>query len=468
VTLARNVSHVLPLANGFVARVNQSWYADTSSVDFVAAQELDDASRAASELELARALEPDGSGCDPYLRISAAFSVENRVDLVFTSNDGNHEGVLVLDATDARRPQIVSRLDWGPSASWNGFYDLYNYGYSPARGDIAHTGRALGRLEQRNNDAVEGGREMRLRIVDLSDPATPAQTLLELPPATGYGGLLAAGADLLFTHVRRGAAEGRGSFYLDRVDLSDPRRPRLTGAVNTPGALLHQAGERALTSELIRTTVDGISREACAQRFAYYESPYPARGFGQSAGACAGYRQVLHLVRFEPAGAVIEDSLELGELERVSSASGAADALSAVLGRDHVSLGAPLALECSGIAIALGCTSEELLTADPAELLVLTGLNGGALRATRFSAESSGTPWPGLYASPSVHALGDAALFIGLREAAVVDTRRPDAPALLRAAPLFGDALGGAREGNGALLALGAHGAQRIELRSQP
>lgn len=467
-TLARYVSQVLPLANGHVARINQSWYEDTSSIDFVAQAALDDPNATLGELDLARAL-PTGAGCLSSRVISQAFVSGNQLRLSYESFDTGQSGMMVVDASNPAEPRALSDLAWNLSPSSSGWVRAnasyqYNYGYSPAHAHAVQTEHAFAQLERASDD-----NHWRLRVVDLGDPEHVTGTTLDLPDAAGYGGVLADGQGVLVTYYQKGLSDGRGSFFLRRVDLSNARQPDLGAEVNLPGALLHyDAGQaRVVTSDLVRTVAAGLSPDACTARFAYYDVGNQNEGGLLSPGTCEGYVQVLRLARLEGESAVLEDSLTLDERERVSSSSLADGKIMATLTRDHASLGPTFALDCFNPALfgsSFDCTASEPFTSMPADLLVLRDWGSGSLGVERVTSAASALPWAGFYASPSLAAFGTKAVAAGRADAAIFDTSLTGASKLVRIAVLFGDPIEIVGGAGSALLALGKNGSQRVDL----
>jgi hypothetical protein len=215
-----------------------------------------------------------------------------------------------------------------------------------------------------------------------------------------------------------------------------------------------------VTSELVRTSVQATS-SACYERFAYAEFTYPNGTWSSDAvGTCTGFTQRLQLVRLVTGGAVLEDTHQLGERDRISSSSLGAGRVVAVLSHGYAGwyFAGPIFSDCWGCGFGYGASS------DPSEVLVLGGLDSGSFEVGRLAVDDGGDPWWGFYGAPPVYAFGTKALVLSRQDAAVIDTSVAAEPKLLRAVPLYGYAQSLGASGNLALLALGMNGVQRIDL----
>jgi hypothetical protein len=475
--IARNVNRALPLSNGFVARINQDWYTQKSTVDLVPLDAVDRPDLSSGELDLSQALKGEDD-CAYNTWIQDAFVSGTQLNLRYNRYDyrndvyTNTSGVLVVDAADPARPSILSQLEWPIDSgsdgvsSWYAFSNYYNYGFTGAQTSSVRTERALVMLEQRYRYQPNlgfQGYDIRLQVVDLTDPRAPSLSSLMLPEAEGYAGLVPDGEDVLLSHYETGT-QGRARFYVDRVDLGDPKQPKLTDKINVPGALLHhdRAHGRAVTSELVKSEVTGISAGECYARFAQASfvtltdpsHPTPT-------DICTGFTQRLQLVRYVSGGAVLEDTQQLGDRDRITSSSLGDGRVVAVLGRGYY-YGGPFGgglVDCLGP----GCGGYNNNT-DPAEVLVLGGLASGSFEVGRLTVDDGPGAWWGFYGSPPVYAHGTKALVQSQLDVAILDISNASEPKLLRSLPLFGYPQSFSSSGNTLLFALGTNGVQRIEL----
>jgi hypothetical protein len=488
-TVAQNVAHALPLANGHVARIVQDWYGGQRSViDVVPLADVDRPEGAVGELDLSKVLASPSDTCAGNAYIEQAFVSGNEIDLLTsryiyaTNNYTQVSALVVIDATDPKAPKLVSKLEWqeqqntgsiAPQNSpWYGFSSYYNYGFIGQQTNTLRVEKAIVKLEQRflYNGSGLNNFELRLNVLDLSDPTKPTKAVLALPKAAGYAGLVADGKDVLFSHYDEVVSGSRARFYIDRVDLTDPTKPALTDKISVPGTLLHydRANGRAVTSELTRHNIENLTNQECWQRFGFAEwrqngtqdagyVPYQEN----AKGMCTGYMQHLHMVRFVTGGAVLDSSYHLAESERVSSSSLGDARVTAVLNHGYIYWGwGPACFNCGRGGLYGGGG-----TATPAEVLVLGGLATGTFDVGHLTVDDDGqNAWWGFYGSPPVYASGTRALVRSASDVAIVDTSVPSAPTIVSKVPLYGYANDLQAVGKLVLLSLGMNGVQRIDL----
>jgi uncharacterized secreted protein with C-terminal beta-propeller domain len=480
-TLARNVTHALPLANDHVARINQDWYAQNSSIDIVRLADAENASVSTAQLDLSTALRQGTDACSYNAWVQSAYVAGNQVNVLFNrytydaaGGYRNVTGLLVVDVSNPSAPSLASTLTWiqaesGPNyyrEAWQPFYGYYSYGYTGAQANIVRTEAALVMLEQRYRESTTDGYsyDVRARVVDLRDAKAPSVTTLMLPTAQSYAGLVPDGANVLFSHYERSPGASSARFYVDRIDLSDPKQPKLTDKISVPGALLHydRQNSRAVTSELMRTSVQGLTADECFKRFSYASYGSSLINGTYFDGICTGFLQRLRLVGFVPGGAVLEDTYQLSERERLTSTSLGDARVVGIIGQNTggwIGGGIADCFNCGwGGGYYFGTTSE------PAEAFVLGGLEVGKFEVGRLKIGDSVEPWWGFYGSPRVYANGKRALVNSQNDAVVLDTSVASAPKLLRSVPLYGYVQRFDTKGNLALLALGMNGVQRIDL----
>lgn len=471
--IARNVSVALPLANGFVARVNQDWYGKQSaSVDLVALADVEKPELNTGEFDLSTLLAAKNA-CSGQGYIEDAFVSGNQINVSYqrwdysAGREANSYGLATIDASDPSKPVLVSNFVQTESDSSNPWYGYYDYGYNANTANTLRTDRALVFLQQRylsSNNLGYSTYETRLRVVDLTDPAKPTQSVLALPRSTSFSGLVADGGNVLLSHFES-SGSGKARFFIDRVDLSVPGAPKLAGQVNVPGALVHydRAHGRVLTSELSRVVAPNLTSSECFQRFAYADFDYPQNSVDPDPrGTCTGYRQTLHLARLAEDGAVLEGSYALAERERLSSSSLGDGRVAAVISRGYsywYGGRGGIAVDCEG---PCGYYGSE--TVEPVDVLALGGFDTGALVSGRLTVTSTPSPWWGFWGSPPVYANGTRALLQSSTDAAVLDLSDVAAPSIVRKLPLYAPAQRLNASGNLVLMALGMNGVQRVDL----
>jgi len=489
-TIARNVSRVLPMDAGYVARVNENWYGNQdSTLDFVKLADVARPDVSVGSINLAKVLSDDTS-CYAYAYVNGAFAEGTQINLAFsrtvqTDNMGYRaeEGVATVDASDPAHPKLASRIVW-PQAQ--GDYPWYPYYASPIAGylqgqkNTLRTDSAFVRIEQRVQYNPNGGEpriEYRLRVVDLRDPAKPVGSVLALPKAEGYSGLTLDGTDVLFSHHVPDTTGEHTRFYVNRVNLADPSKPTLGADVNVPGALLEYdaVNRRALTTEIARDDVPNLTPTECQERFALSAFEYPDfyDDTKELRGTCRGYTQSLHLVRFVTGGAVRDDSLTLDALDHIAGVSvGGGRALVnvsggyggiyyggiGVVGRPVSAFG-PVG-DCFDCGYGYGFVH----TAKPAEVLSLGGFDTGTFVSGRLTVDGQKDPWWGYWGTPHVYASGNVGLVIAQQDALVLNLADAAKPVVDRKVPLYGYVADFATSGKLVLLAEGMQGVQRIDL----
>jgi hypothetical protein len=511
VVLASNVYRAMQLADGAVVRFAYDSYSGAPVVDLVAAEDAGDPNTSYGEIDISSLID-SSSGCPTSLSFDGVFVNGSELDLLYRSygsglgkGDGETQGLLVVDARDPRSARIVSNTHWTNDGQWYTYSSFYAYGYYDYRQSALRTAHTVSMLE--SSSEFTGGRSIqktRLRVLDVRDPSAVTQSTLALTNDESYSGLIADGETLYLSHFATSDTNaGRGRFYLDRVDVSDPRSPRRLEAINVPGQLVaydHASG-RVLTNELVRSVVRNTTYEACYARFAYAEfgsadmgsasgssgsarstgtASSPSDGGmaaassdnGQSAdsgtatsseplplpkGTCTGYRQRLHLLRLLDGTAELEDTIALDESKQLLQWSAGDGVVFGTIGR-VVAYGEGLLAPCRGACGGV------VTPAQPVELWVLGGFSRGEFELGRIQVETQSNPWSGFWGVPPLYAYGKRALLLSQSEAAIIDASDPSQPKLERTLPLIASAQYVDLRDKTALLTLGAQGVQWLSL----
>jgi len=401
IILAQYTDAALQLDNDVVARRSTKAGTGTPVFDFVASQDAGDANQRYAEIDVAALAGPagqDASVCNSGLSLEQSLRHGSQLELLYNDyayktngDNASSRGLLIVDAAQPQQPAVLSNTRWplndnDGNGDWSPAWDYYRYGYYGNPQYAVRTQSALAVLEQiwQYTDQGDNHKKMRLRVVDLRDPKNVKTSEVALDDNTSYSGVLADGATVFTSHFVPNEGQGlsgRGRFYLDRVDVSDPTSPRKLAAINVPGTLMHMlpGATRAITTEQVKQIVENVTPSACYERFANAEFEWPelagagvavagaagavssaAAATGGSGGAaaagvstpasdaatparaaadsgasiqdvyppneetkgrCIGRIQRLHLVRFEADTAVLETSIELAEQEQISSSS---------------------------------------------------------------------------------------------------------------------------------------------------
>jgi hypothetical protein len=232
------VLFVAQLAGTLLARVTQPDDNLEPQLEIVGVEQAADPGSSLGGLSLLDALTTDPEvRCHTQLT-ALAVSAQNATvyvayELYLNASTGNaerHLGVLAIDASTPMAPRVAGKVDWVPvPGEWSGF-DTYIRANHLSQPTYVWSGSTLLTLER--NEAEE----KRLRVVDLSDPEAPNVALL--PLLNGHYVQLWATGDYVVASRYEQQDGARVRFFVDRIDISDPRAPRVLSTVNTPGALL--------------------------------------------------------------------------------------------------------------------------------------------------------------------------------------------------------------------------------------
>jgi hypothetical protein len=306
-----------------LARVGQNWWTRGADIDFVPQS---DPSRLEplSQIQLADAVGFDAT-CQEGLYVAGTYAHGSMLYVLYDAYGYGPEekreirdGLAVFDVADPSAPTLVKNHG---SLRGEGVDDGYDYGafelpWVGAR--VAQVGSALvfqrGRSEWRNDEQVS--RESWLDVVDLSDPEVAMTTRVDLPAERGHVGLTTRGDQVFTTHYAQ-ANQGRVFFYVDRIDIQDPRRPKLASSINVPGVLFAVTdAARVVTVSYAPLTRSVAKSSDCYDTFGYRArfTPDDPNDYAGS-GTCAAERATLHSVRLGSERATLLDSLELEDGE---------------------------------------------------------------------------------------------------------------------------------------------------------
>lgn len=457
-SFTRNVSRMVPLASGAVARITEDfWNTRELMVDFVSPDQVASPESGAGALSLGEILKTNGDTCDAYVWLQDSFALGDRLAVLYRSerwgggDDGGRAGLLLIDASDPEAPELLSTTDWRFDYGFWWFDGFYDYGVPAARSAIVHTSDAIAMLEASYSDGMT---TRWLRVLDVRDASQPGITVVMLPTELGQGGLLVDGDTVVTSHYEDD--EGGARFFIDRIDISDPSAPALLRPINVPGTVLHfdGAARRAITADLVRVEREQRSWEECSERFATFEYEYESSA--DESGWCTGYRQRLHLLRAEDGGAELLDSYAIDAKQALRSSAVGSDVLFASVGTGTYR--GWLAVDCWG---PCGYQASE-----PSTLVALSNITGNAFDSSTLEIDEGA--WWGWWSPAPIHAIGSHALVIGQDDALIVDATDPLHLQAVRSEPLGGYVQHVATTESDALLSLGRYGARHIEVVEGP
>jgi len=216
-------------------------------------------------------------------------------------------GVAVVDISNPADPQMVR------VARFEGTFPATYYRWYSSRaintGDgVVQVGSTIALLDGAWNEWTTG--EAGVRVLDLSDPLAPQ---LSEPVVVHEGNqtmtLLDGDGVIALSHFEEQDGDANlVKFYLDRIDISDPRNPVLLPAVNIPGAAVaysEQTGQ-LFTMDYRRMTMDG--------EFECFDLQHYDSFFWENDGEGCGY-YLYDLVHLQVDGntATVIDTLDLGD-----------------------------------------------------------------------------------------------------------------------------------------------------------
>lgn len=373
---------------------------------------------------------PPAAACPADWQLSAAFASAGQAHLVYPEPVGDAaQGlpqtsrivtvdlagaapVLLADANVAIAPEPVHRAPVALAASG---------------ATVVAVGSTLAFVEREFDfEATPSGAvtHSRLAVVDLARPQQPSIAWLDLPAGIGATDLLVSQQLIATSHyVVSPDDASRVVFYLDRVDVSNPRKPRLLRAINIPGSLLaFDAGAgRAVVTEYTRSDAGSLPSLSCNQSFVF-----PHLEPGQSDanwGECSGTLQTLHLIELDAGQAIILGSLELDAHRALGALAYGDNRLFARIS----SGGAYQDTDCGGLKCYYNWTSPP---GDPLPmLLVLAGSQHGELESTWLELDEGDRDG----APPIAASQTWAALWSGYRgNVVIVDTADATQPAKVR------------------------------------
>lgn len=479
--MANTVLYAARLDGDVVARITTPNWDGRYFVELVEKANAEDVNRKLGQLSLDSVFDADVNRCNRWWNLDSYHVDGSRLYLLYSgyrsasSGNGTREsGVVVIDAANPRAPKLIGQTKWTEVDGGNGWYPSYGdytYGGFGQTQQYLWHGGALAFLElQSRYDGTVQRNSTRLRVVDLRDPTKPQVSVLPLLSNHQYSGLIADGDRILTSRYPNltQTSTGRVRFFVDAFDISDPSAPAALPAVNVPGVLVHYdaASNRAVTSNLSRVVSENLPYEKCYETYAYADFTFDNTNTGDpmAPGRCTGYVQSLHLVELRGDGAVLEDSLQLANDERVANSSAGQDRFFATISRGsgYYYRGGP------GIAIA-DCAGPcggyyGGVTTQPVKLLVLGGFGSGEFAIGRLEVERNSTDWWGFWGAPPVYAHGQKALLLSNGDAAIVDASNLADVHVVRTEALIGSPSSVEIKDGTALLALNYQGVQWIDM----
>lgn len=363
-------------------------------------------------------------------------------------------GVAVFDLSDPAAPRLAGHARFPFRYP---YYEGYWYTGTVEAGEtIARVGSALVfRIPPDYSWYYDYGPEGRprgartLEVIDLANPENPRHSAtVRLPGDFGMGTMHVQGSLVVTSHYEpEPDADGFVRFYLDRIDLSDPWRPRQLPEINIPGspASVDLDASRLVTIDYRWTSRRAVSWEECYREAGWYD--YYSRYFEYddrtyTGGTCYTLNRALNVLALSDRGATLLDRLRL-------------------TGRSMTDV------RVSGDRIYIGTGStyywyyDEGAGHDPRpELITITGVRNG--RLVQRSAVRMSNPGSRLIAALGARAITQSS---SPPEIAVYDATRPESTELANRTLLTGYGYEVQIVGDDALCANGSAGVQVVPLR---
>ncbi len=330
--LARHITSIHPVGDRLL-RFGSDWYSNEALLDVVEAENAE-SFESLSRLDVSEVV-PAPESCSKYseayfgdvLYREGTHAYVARRGYAYDEAEDKHVstlGFVIVDTTDAESIRAVGYVELDPATAGESF------------GEIVKTESALlvGRTTYAyDNETGESTQSYSYDVLDLTDPKRPRVVeRFEMPARLvsggwgrgyagcsvdmgygwmnwGYGTAALVSGDIVVSQHEEPLKDGSGRvrYYLDRLDVSDPSRPRLLDRVNVPGAVVqydHET-ERAVTLEYTLDVTAGEGADACYDNANSY--------FDEDKDECRVYRRRVNSLSV--AGGVAR-RLDVEELEK--------------------------------------------------------------------------------------------------------------------------------------------------------
>lgn len=450
VALAQYVSQTLAAGDRAV-RIGQSWYTAKTELDVVPLAEVSTPrSSAGFDVDLEPANE-----CYSSLYLSEALASDDKAYLVYSGYDyANGLGkeyvrVATLDVTASKGPKLLGTTDLEVMPSHYTFdRSLPDLGQRVLRVEDAlvfnHQVMTWVNVEYR---LLESG----VYVMDLSDPADAKTQYVELPPGLGASALFVDGKVVARSHyVASESDRNNVRFYLERIDVENPAKPRRLPPVNVPGSVIALSGERALTVDFEYHAQEDVTVSECYDRarVVSFDVTELATETEPDRGTCVSVVEVLRLIRVEGERVELLGTEKLQADESINQIARGGSVMFATVNRPYY---------YGGWSDCNGCF---YYGANKLKVLALGGLDGGELTVGRLELDQ-GDNW---YYGGEIVASGDRALVSsGWRsELTLIDASDPEQPEVVRKVPIAGYVSDLTVVGSTAIVSMGYDGAQAI------
>lgn len=467
VSLAQNISFVAGVTDDRIVRVGQNWWTGTTQLD------LTTVDHAATPVA-SGTLEVDGNtsnSCYSGEYLESILVDDSRANLVYASYGwdpatGKEQPTMRIATIDlsSETPELLASNEIELAS---GYY-YYPYGLVDKGARQVSIGTTLAVAETQIDYTASNPVITRsvVHVLDLSDPQDMQDKVIEVPSELGATGLVASGTIVARSHYEASPSNpGSVRFYLDRIDVSNPRRPALLPVLNIPGSLLafDAAQRRALTVDYGANVVDGITAAECyANPNARFEANGSAYDWNVTPGRCTILRYALNLIDLAGDTVAVLGRYEIGDGEQIGQLALGEDRAFLTLNTGYGWGYALPAIDAPGASDAALCYGGCAFDPEDHQLPVLSiaGLQSGDFAVGRL--EVAGGDWWSY--SPIAAAGTRAVLASGWRgKVHIIEADDAESPSVIAEVDVAGYVQSLAVVSNTALASLGLDGVEVIE-----
>ncbi|HMA95707.1 MAG TPA: beta-propeller domain-containing protein [Polyangiaceae bacterium] len=446
--LAENVSQTLD-AGTAVVKVGQDWWSGSVSIDTTTLAAVQDpASNGHLDVQI------DQRNCNSWSSLGSALAKDGKVFLLidqYNYEDKETGGtstrvtrLITVDVANPAAPTVVGEATIDFGSGWNYWYNagLVNAGSSAvmAGNVIVAMGRENVVIEKRVTGDIYGTKSV-IKVIDPANPSAPQVSSVELPISLGTTGLLASGNIIGVGHFLESPSNPeRVRFYVDRLDITDPKNPVLSAPVNVPGSpvAFDAKSSNVVTVDYTDIKQEGIASETCYSDYKSAWFEYPDGRYEEGAlGTCHSMQETVSLVALSGNSASVLGAQKLEVGQAVSNVAVGDDRVFMAIGAGGYrpyGMAADVAVSCKGCGGYYGYSTIE---ASKLPLIVVAGLGSSAFALGQVEL-SGGDYWS---YSPIVASGQRALLSTGWRgKLAVVDGANVAAPTVVREAEVVGSA----------------------------
>lgn len=311
--LSVNVTQTLQVGNK-IARLGVSYWTDRATIDVTTLENVDEPS-SGKLIELA-----EGDQCWYGGWYGAQmFASGTRLYVM-------RDSILSVFDLGGDTPVFLGEIeipDPAPSDPY-GYGDWYDdYGYSYGYGSLLDAGRSMVNvgdtlvLQRRFQTWSSSGQtdpRAWFVVVDASDPDEPHITTFEREQSIGFTSLFVADGGVVSTRWEPSpTTPGKVRFYLDRLDVSNPKAPALLAPINVPGSLvsIRADGKRAITADYDRVEQKTVTMDECYANWGGSSTFVPTtveNGYWDGLGTCVAFQRTALLLELAAGQASILDT----------------------------------------------------------------------------------------------------------------------------------------------------------------